>query len=95
MWPESGHLHDAADGALLDQLPGTHRALHMQALAEVDHVLLAGGLHLFASSGQLSQGGERGLVREIVLAGVHHSQTQRSTLARHGGAGDEQDLGLL
>ena len=95
MRPEADDLHHAADGALLDQLPGAHGAFHVQPLAEIDHVFPAGRLHLGARGGELVERGEGRLVGEIVLAGIHHAQAERAALAGHGGGGHEQDLRLF
>ena len=93
--PETDHLHHAADGAALDELPGAHGALHVQPLGVVDHVFPAGLGDLAPRGLELLEGGEGRLVGEVILARIHHAEAERAALVRHGGGGDELDLALL
>ena len=84
-------LHHPADGPRLDQFPGVHRRLDLQALAVADGVLAAGLGHDVFDHRQLFQGGQRRFVGEIVLARAHHAHPQRRALGGHAGAGHQFD----
>ena len=83
------HLHDPADGPVCDELPGEHGALHVQPLAEVDHVLPAGCARLGARLRELVEGGDRRLVGEVVLAVLHHPQAEPAAVRGDGGTRDQ------
>ena len=84
-------LHDAADGALLDELAGVHRGAHFEALGIHDGELAPRFLHGLAHVGELLERGDAGLVGEIVLAGLHDADAERRAQIRNRRAGDELD----
>ncbi|MNC61130.1 hypothetical protein D3C75_1110550 [compost metagenome] len=71
VWAGTQRLHHFANGPLLHQLSGKHRALNVQAFAVIDRVFFAGFRHHGFGIRQLFQAGERGFVGEIVLTGSH------------------------
>jgi hypothetical protein len=89
------YLDDPADGTVRYQLAGVDRALHVQPLAVVDGVLLAGCLGFGACLRQLPEGGHRGLVGEVVLAVVEHAEAEVGPVDRDRGAGDEVYPGIV
>jgi hypothetical protein len=96
--PVRAHPHDrddTADGTVRYQLAGVDRALHVQPLAVVDGVLLAGRLRFGACLRQLAESGHRGLVGEVVLAVVEDPQAEVGPVDGNGGAGDELHVGVV
>lgn len=99
-WPqavraEAGDLDNTSDNLLPDQFGGVHRALDVQTFGVIHHVFLAragdGGLHRL----ELFEAGQRRLVREVVLAGVHTADAQLSPQIRDRRGGDELNLGVV
>ncbi len=95
MGSEAGDLEDSADRALLDERAGVHGALDVEAFGEIAHVFFAGagdgGLHGF----ELFEAGQRGLVGEVVLAGVHALDAQLGADVGDGRRRDELNLGVV
>ena len=95
MRPEADDLDHPADGALLNEVAGVYGAFHMQALAVIHHVFLPGFGGLLFGAVQLFEGGERRLVGEIILAGVHHPQPERAALGGDRRTRDQPHLRIL
>ena len=72
MRPHAHDLEDPPDGALLDELAGEDRTLHVEALAVVDGVLSSRLFDHPFDFLQLRQGRQRRLVGEVVLAVLHN-----------------------
>ena len=91
MRPHAEHLDHPPDSAVANELASEHRALHVQPLAEVDRVLLAGlgrhGPHL----GELGQRSHGRFVGEVVLAVRHHTQAEARSPRGDRRARDELD----
>lgn len=86
--PEAENLHDLADGTAGDELGGEHGGFDVEPFAEIDGVFLGGaGDHGFGRV-ELLERRERSLVREVILAGLHHAAAKRAAITGDGGGGD-------
>ena len=92
---EAFHMDHLTDFSLFDHISGENRALHMQALTVIDHVLPAGFPHHGFGAFQLRQGGEGRLVGKVILAGRHHPQPQGAALAGDMRAADQAGVLVL
>ena len=80
--PDADRLHDATDGAGLDELAGLHRRAILEPLAVHDRKDALGlGLHP-ARLGQLLERRDAGLVDHEVLAVLHHANAERRRVRR-------------
>ena len=92
--PHADDLQDPADSALFYQLASQDGALDVQPLAEIDKVPpprpRAGGL----DGVELREGGEGGLVGEVVLAVLHHPDAEGGAVAGDGSRCHELYFGV-
>ena len=88
-------LDHTADRSISDKLPGEDRALHVEALAKIDHVFLSGAERRRAGLVELRQRGERGFIGEIIAPGFHDLAPERPAQIRDGGRRNKADIRIL
>ncbi len=91
---EAEDLDHASDGVLMDQSAGVNGALDVEALAIINGIFFPGAGDSGAGLIELIEGGEGGLVGEVILAGFHDFAAERAAVAGDGGGGDERDVGV-
>jgi len=75
--------------------PSKYRTFDVEALAVIDHVFPAGLGNSCPCVRQLLQLGKWRFIGEIMFAGSHNLNPERSPIGRDGSGGNQPDIGIV
>jgi hypothetical protein len=95
MGPEPNNVDDPANRSLPHKFPRKHCTFDVEALAVIDHVFPAGFGNSCPCVRQLLQLSKWRFIGEIMFAGSHYFDSERSPIGRDSSGGNQPDIDIV